>query len=454
MYFHFETLKTYTASLLSLFGDMETQVKHSNGKIHTSRVPIQYSNREKSDIINQLTYEQIFSSNSQVLPRAVLLFVSMAPARERAKNKFVKISKLPLQTQSIPIGKVCENSEYSTKVEYSDIMQYQFNSIPYNFEYQIIVQTRGMSEACQIIEQVCSYFNPSYNMKIAEIPFPGIPKTSVKLELTNTGVEQQEIDEYSTNIVTITFDLTLSGNLYPCVKDSKIVKQIQMFLSTGEQPNRVSSISTDENETILNKYNCVIKDIIFEDNKLKAIFESKCEKLIKFNFEWSINGQDLVYNAQTVPAKLKDRDIVRVRGYTDLTSSDYFEKQFTIDDLKYNITIKDIKYVPIDREANPTGKLPNAGYLEVDFGDLKFIDDSKNSTKVDMETKVGVNENPNDTRYTYTWWIDNIKQKYTNKIIPYTPKNNVNTPIDLQNIKVQIKCKDGRESIIFEKFIN
>ena len=422
MYFHFETLKTYTASLLSLFGDLETQVKHSNGKIHTSRVPIQYSNREKSDIINQLTYEQIFSSNSQVLPRAVLLFNSMTPARERAKNKFVKISKIqtPMKNSTL-VG-----SSLNT-----DSLQYQFNSIPYNFEYQIVVQTRGMSEACQIIEQVCSYFNPSYNMKIAEIPFPEIPKTSIKLELTNTSIEQQEIDEYSTNIVTITFDLTLSGNLYPCVKDSKIVKQIQTFLSTGTIPERTSSISVDENETILNKYNCIIRDIEFEDNKLTAIYESKCEKLIKFNFEWSINGQDLVYNAQTIPAKLKDSDIVKVRGYTDLTSSDYFEKQFKISDLKYNINIQDIKYFPIDRTSNPTGELPNTGYLEVEFEDL----------------------NPQDVKYTYEWWIDNIKQEYTNKTIPYTLQNSVNIPMNLKNIKVQVKCSDGRESIIFEKFI-
>ena len=427
MYFHFETLKTYTASLLSLFGDMETQVKHSGGKIHTSRVPIQYSNREKTDIMNQLTYEQIFSSNTQILPRAVLLFVSMSPARERAKNKFVKIAK-------IQIAKEDTSKEENSKDFES--MQFQFNSVPYNFEFQIVVQTRGMSEACQIIEQVCSYFNPSYNMKIREIPFKEIEPTSIKLELTNTTVEQQEIDEYSTNIVTITFDLTLSGNLYPCVKEQAIVKQIQTFLSTGETPERVTSISstaddTGNVETLLNKYNCVIKDIVFEDNKLTVIYESKCEKLIKFNFEWSINGQDLVYNAQTIPAKLNGGDIVKVRGYTDLTSSDYFEKSFAIDDLKYNISISDIVYTPYDKVTNPTGELPETGYLEVNFEDL----------------------NPKDVKYTYSWWIDGIKQKYTNKIIPYSLTSNLNVQSTLKNIKVQVTCNDGRESIIFEKFM-
>lgn len=428
MYFHFETLKTYTASLLSLFGDMETQVKHSGGKIHTSRVPIQYSNREKTDIMNQLTYEQIFSSNTQILPRAVLLFVSMSPARERAKNKFVKIAKI-----QIPKNKenTVTNSGGSLNSSDFETMQFQFNSVPYNFEFQIVVQTRGMSEACQIIEQVCSYFNPSYNMKIREIPFKEVEPTSVKLELTNTTVEQQEIDEYSTNIVTITFDLTLSGNLYPCVKEQAIVKQIQTFLSTGNVPERVSSISEDETETLLNKYNCIIKDIEFEDNKLTVIYESKCEKLIKFNFEWSINGLSLVYNAQTIPAKLNSGDIVKVRGYTDLTSSDYFEKSFTIDDLKYNINIKDITYSPYDKISNPTGELTHTGYLEVNFEDL----------------------NPKDVKYTYSWWIDNIKQKYTNKIIPYSITSNLNVQSNLKNIKVQVTCNDGRESIIFEKFM-
>lgn len=413
MYFHFETIRTYTGSLLSLFGDLETQTTLSNGKIHTSRVPIQYSNREKSDIINQLTYEQIFSANSQILPRAVLLFNSMTPARDRAKNKFFKIANIKINDETL---------------------QYQFNSIPYNFEYQIIVQTRGMSEAAQIIEQVCSYFNPSFNMKIREIPFEGIEPTSIRLELTDTQIEQQDIDDYSTNIVTITFGLTLSGNLYPCIKDSKIIKKIQVFLSEGNY-NRTTSIESDENSTILNQYTAKIKDIVFEDNKIKAIYESQCEKMIKFNFEWYINEKPIVFNTQEIPYILKEGDIVKVRAYTDLTSSDFFEKEFFKDDLLYNINIKNINFIPFTetdlKEYINENTLLYNGVLEVEFEDL----------------------NPKNVSYTYKWKIDGVLQKDTNKSIKYNLNTEQNTQVKFKFIEVSITCSDGRKAS-FEKYMN
>lgn len=412
-YFYFETIRTYTASLLSLFGDLETQTTLSSGKTHTNRVPIQYSNREKSDIINQLDYEQIFSSNSQILPRAVLIFNALSPARERAKNKFVKIAKIP------------------------GFGNYHFNSIPFNFEYQIISQTRGMNEACQIIEQVCSYFNPSYNMKINEIPLFEMEQTSIKLELTNTTVEQQDIDDFSTNLVTITFDLTLSGNLYPAIKDQKLIQHIQTFLSSNTEPSRVSSISVTETETILNDYTCTIQDITAHDNKLKVHYTAKCEKLIKFNFEWWVNDIQLPQNTQEIEYILNDGDTVKVRGYTDLTSSDIFEKTFSISDVEYNLKITDIKWIPNELVEN--------------FG--QYIDSTK--TRYNGYLKAQVQDfYPLETKYEFTWWINGSKQTYTNKSIRHNLFLGANIKLPMNCVRVQAQSSDGRKSEIFEKWIN
>ena len=380
---------------MSLFGDLEVQTTHSNGKIHTSRVPIQYSNREKSDIINQLDYNQIFSANSQILPRAVLIFTSMAPARERAKVKFQKIFAL-----DTPNGK----------------RQFQFNSIPYNFEFQIVAQTRGMNEACQIIEQVCTYFNPSYNMKIAEVPITGVEKTSVKLELTNTTVEQQDIDDYSTNITTITFDLTLSGNLYPAIKETEIVKEVQMFLHT--QDGRASAIQSDELQVIINQYKCDITGVIAKDNTLEAQIKTQCEKLIKYKFEWYINGVQLPQSSQKITHIIKPQDIVKVRAYTDLISSDFYEIQLSEADIEYNIVITDIAY--------------SEGYLEPVIEDFK----------------------PQDTHYTYEWYINGLRQDTDKNTLKYAINTSTNEKQPLNRIDLRVFGDDGRKSALFEKYFN
>lgn len=379
---------------MALFADLEVQARHSNGKIHSTKIPIQYSNREKADIVNQLSYEQIFSANSQILPRSVLTFTSMTPARERQKNKFSKIFQLEIDGKK---------------------RQFQYNSIPYNFEYQIIAQTRGMNEACQIIEQVCAHFNPSYNLKIKEVPFQN-DFTSVKLDLTNTTIEQQDIDDYSTNIVTITFDLTLNGNLYPAIKDSEIIKLVQIFLSNDN--GRASAIQTDDKETMINKYNTKITGINAVDDSLTAEIDNDCEKLIKYNFEWYINDTLLPQNTQTIKTQFKNDDVIKVRAYTDLTSSDFYEIEASKIDATYNIIVTNLIY--------------EDGYVKPIIKDLK----------------------PQDVHYSYEWYINDEKQDISKEVLKYQINTKMNERSALNSIKVRVSGDDGRVSQIYEKYFN
>ena len=45
MYFHFQTLRKYTASLLNTFNEIEVQTRQTDGKLFSKYVPIQFSNK-------------------------------------------------------------------------------------------------------------------------------------------------------------------------------------------------------------------------------------------------------------------------------------------------------------------------------------------------------------------------------------------------------------------------
>lgn len=408
-FFHFNTLRKYTASLLNLFNNIEIENKLSNGKLKYTKIPIQYSNREKFDVFNQLTYNQVFTGNTQILPRGILLFTGMQQALERGRNKFVKIYK-----------KILEKDEKKYK------LNYQFNSIPYNFNYQVLIQCRGMNEASMVIEQVCSYFNPSYCLRIQEIDLPEFGYTSLILNLNDTQIEQVEMDEFSTNIVTITFDLTLKGNIYPSIKEQETIQLVQMFLSTSnfiknenkeieqiEQVERVRSESYNEEQKFINDYKTAIIDLIYNDEKIAVKLDSKCEKYIKFQFDWYVNGilQDTHYD--NLNYKIKEGDVIKVKAYTDMVESDFFEKTFFVENIPNEIlVIKDIVY-----EDN---------YLE-----CQLEDELSNNIKTIIS-------------YKYFWFIDGIQKPQTQRIIKYSSNK-------VFNVKVIVESSDGRKCEKYKK---
>lgn len=405
-FFHFNTLKKYTGALIHLFSNLEIQTIQSNGKPLYTMVPIQYANRERFDIYSQLSYNQMFNGNTQVLPRGILLFTGMNVNINRAKNKFAKIYR---KSQII---------KGETKK-----LNYQFNSAPYDFNYQVLIQCRGMNEASMILEQVTSYFNPSYCLRIKEVDLPDFGETSCILELNGTDVEQESMDELSTNIVTCTFNLTLRGNIYPAIREQHIIELVQLFISTNLRESsesnpavkRVYSEGSKETEsgiqTFINQYKAVIKDIEFDQDYLVCKVDSECEKLIKFRFNWWVNDvkQDSeIGKLHYVP---QDGDIIKVQAFTDIVESDIFEKKYYVDTPRYDLVINDL--------------IRDGEFLECSFTDI----------------------NPANIKYTFEWFINGEKLNLTQRIIKYKSKVSF-------DCKCIIKTSDGRAAEYFKHFHN
>lgn len=405
-FFHFNTLKKYTGALIHLFSNLEIQTIQSNGKPLYTMVPIQYANRERFDIYSQLSYNQMFNGNTQVLPRGILLFAGMNANINRAKNKFAKIYR---KSQII---------KGETKK-----LNYQFNSVPYDFNYQVLIQCRGMNEASMILEQVTSYFNPSYCLRIKEVDLPDFGETSCILELNGTDVEQESMDELSTNIVTCTFNLTLRGNIYPAIREQHIIELVQLFISTNLQEStesnpavkRVYSEGSKETEsgiqTFINQYKAVIKDIEFDQDYLVCKVDSECEKLIKFRFNWWINDVKQDCEIEKLHYVPQDGDVIKVQAFTDIVESDIFEKKYYTDIPRYDLVINDL--------------IRDGEFLECSFTDV----------------------NPANIKYTFEWFINGEKLNLTQRIIKYKSKVSF-------DCKCIIKTSDGRVAEYFKHFHN
>jgi hypothetical protein len=215
-FFHHNIIRKYTLALLSTFSNLEVQKVMSDGVTITSNmVPIRFSSREKSTIFSEVETSQLTNGNFNIIPRASLVFNSMTRAPERTTSKFNKI-----------------NTTINVQTE-TELISYQYNAIPHDFSFSLIIQADGMNEATQIAEQIASHFNPTYLLKINEIPLQSEP-SSIALMLDGLEFEQQEYDEFSSNMVTITCELTLKGNIYPPITDQGLLKNIRIYLDQYE----------------------------------------------------------------------------------------------------------------------------------------------------------------------------------------------------------------------------
>jgi len=282
---HHGTIRKYTAALLNYFNELEIQYEDSSNNMLTRNVPSKYGNIEKFDILDGLTDEQIKSGNHNVLPRASLVLSTTVKSDQRVTNKNNKINT----------------------VSGTDEFEYMFNSVPYEFTYELSVMCRGMNEATQIIEQIAPQFNPTVNIDIwdgANLHEP----TRVPMKLLDIGFQPSEFEELSTNIVTVDIGLSIIGNLYPPVRTIDRIKDFKIYLNEqeGNYFSRKSILGWDvdqsgelTNGTItqaedINANPPVIIDmvptspVIVGDSELTVIYDDPDNKDSEMTFDWII----------------------------------------------------------------------------------------------------------------------------------------------------------------------
>lgn len=281
MFYHHNTIRTYTGALLNLFNDLEVQYKNSLGEVTSRNIPVRFASKEKSKILDEYTQEQLTSGNYNVLPRASLAWSSMMRSDQRTTNKNVKIN---------------------TKAN-EDTFEFLFNSVPYEFTYELSIICRGMNEATMIIEQVASRFNPIVNIDVYDATNLDEP-TRIPIQLLDIGVTPDEYEEISSNIVTVSFGLSLKGNMYPPIRSLERIKDFKMFLidNATNKPVKKSVFSYDVEQELVNEkifipeigdtYPRIIEivgsNIIRGQNNILAIWEDNDSTIRELVFEWNV----------------------------------------------------------------------------------------------------------------------------------------------------------------------
>jgi len=329
--FH-NSIRKYTLALLETFGNLKIQKSGTTDNPVYKKIPIKYTYREKMRQFDEVQEQQLLSGNYNILPRSSLTLTSIIKNQERQSNKFNKIAT-------------------------NEFGNFLFNAVSFDFAYDIAILCRGMNEASSIIEQITSRFNPTYTLKINEIPNQITP-TSVPIQLVEIDVQGEEYEEISTNIVTVSVSLILKGNFYSPIENMENVKDFKMYLNLWD-----AGVKNEYSRAVLFDYDVVdsevqnmheytltntpkiapeITDIISDDSvvageplNLEVKFLDPDNKMEELTFIWDVTGSGVISDIKDNKAILTDpnTEIITVKVIiTDIhnNSSNLFSKDITV----------------------------------------------------------------------------------------------------------------------------
>jgi len=103
-------------------------------------------------------------------------------------------------------------------------LKYQYNPVPYNFDFKLSVYVKNAEDGTKILEQILPFFTPDWTATIALIPEMNV-NMDIPVILNNVTVEDSyegKFEERRALIWTLSF--TVKGYIYGPVKKSAVIK--------------------------------------------------------------------------------------------------------------------------------------------------------------------------------------------------------------------------------------
>ncbi len=215
---YFSSTRNYTLALLDAFNGihMWTETEGDTQKEYT--IPISFGNYEKSHALQDIDETQITKGNFNFVPRLVLTFEGISKIPERQTNKFHKLTK-----------KVYDHEKGKPALDVA------YNSVAYDFHFTLLLQTRGLTIASQVTEEILAKFNPTLNLLIQEFPIFD-HKTETQIQISDPAFEiMDEFEETQVNIINVTFDINVRGNIYNQIELSGPIETVKLYTNIWDQ---------------------------------------------------------------------------------------------------------------------------------------------------------------------------------------------------------------------------
>jgi hypothetical protein len=210
-HFYHQSLRKVVVAFGTIFNNITIHRTDSNNNVVQSiKVPLAYSPKEK--FLTRLEQQADLDNRSVAvtLPR---MGFEISGISYDASRKLQKVGKFR-----------------SVRSDRGDVMDYQYNPVPYNISLNLYSFTATAESGLQIIEQILPYFQPDYTVTINTIPSMGI-KRDVPIILNSVNYEDTYDGSYTQRrAVNYTLSFTAKTYLYGPIYSQRVIKETQADL--------------------------------------------------------------------------------------------------------------------------------------------------------------------------------------------------------------------------------
>lgn len=209
--FYHSTIKKYTMIVGTLFNNIHIQKFDENDvSIETIKVPLAYGPKDK--MLRRIFEDSSITDDTKIrmtLPRISFELVSMTYDAVRKRNTQNRIRE---------------------KRADSEGREFQYERVPYNFNYSVSLMTKYYEDSLQMVEQILPYFQPDVSVTVKDVPaFTNdltneAMTTDIPITLENITKEDEWEGDYETvRSISWNLDLVLKGYIYKPISKSEII---------------------------------------------------------------------------------------------------------------------------------------------------------------------------------------------------------------------------------------
>jgi len=201
--FYFQTIRKYVILVGTLFNDIRVTKENKTGNVVSIvKVPVTYAPKDK--MLARVLQDPNIDRQTAMITLPMISF-------EMGQIKYDGTRKLNTLVKS------------SVKFDASNF-KYQYNPVPYNFNFKVYIYAKNAEDGTKIIEQILPYFTPDWTTTVKLIPEMEIIM-DIPVILNDIRYEDKYDSEFKERrSIVWTLDLTLKGYIYGPVKKSGIIK--------------------------------------------------------------------------------------------------------------------------------------------------------------------------------------------------------------------------------------
>jgi hypothetical protein len=202
--FYFSTIRKYVILVGTLFNDIKIIKTDNTGETKALvSVPVTYGPKDKmlARVIQDPTL-----SRQTATPTLPIISFEMGQIKYDGSRKLHTVGK-----------SVVKNTD-------ANKFNYQYNPVPYNFDFKVYIYAKNAEDGTKIIEQILPYFTPDWTSTVKLIPEMEMTM-DIPVILNNVSYEDKYDGDFKTRRAIVwTLDLMLKGYIYGPVKKSGIIK--------------------------------------------------------------------------------------------------------------------------------------------------------------------------------------------------------------------------------------